>query len=446
MIIKLFYRIYFINILYKNNKSMSEQVFDPEGNTLTKLLAKAENDASATNVPADATEEEKKRAKDERLAILHASQQTTNKAIKKAEDRDQQVSLVKQMRNELIQTGINKLRRGQFVLIIDGTSSMQPFMDNLKEIINDLIRNSFIKLFRKGFSMAICVYRDSPLKTETSPTFVFDGLDSNDNAQKANESILDHINNFMARHFVATGGDDVPEWLNSGLYEGLLNTRWDEQAATKMVFVMTDAPNHGILNHGGVVTDTYPKGLTSNGRNDTDQDEIRDLLRLFSSDQSMYFSFFKLLPSAGTDFKIMDQMLSAMYDNWLSIMREIDPRALARFSSYQIDSAQTRSPEVFKVIEDSIMKTVTESMTMSNDNAKKKGKKMPTKVGVAKLDAILEGFDEDDEDEDDDDDDEDSGSEEEVEAPPKKKVKSRKPKGGHLQNIMKRSYKRSNKK
>ena len=441
---------------------MSEQVFDPEGNTLTKLLAKAENDASATNVPADATEEEKKRAKDERLAILHASQQTTNKAIKrvlgKAEDRDQQVSLVKQMRNELIQTGINKLRRGQFVLIIDGTSSMQPFMDNLKEIINDLIRNSFIKLFRKGFSMAICVYRDSPLKTETSLTFVFDGIESNPNARLANEEILDNINKFMDRNFVAKGGEDVPEWLNSGLYEGLYNTQWDEQAATKMVFVMTDAPNHGILNHGGVVDDTYPKGLTSNGKNDTDQDEISDLLREFRHN-SMYLSFFKLLPDPGPGFKIMDQMLSAMYDNWLSIMREIDSNSLSRFSSYQIISSTTRSPEVMNVIRDSIMKTVFGSIEMSDANAPERSKKEMTSISATKLDLMLEAIDEGLLDDDgarrvcsDWNDDINSmpihgGNGNlscDINSMPL--PKSRKPKGGHLRNIMKRSYKRSNKK
>jgi hypothetical protein len=409
---------------------MADKVFKIDGTGLTQLLTDADRKAQAIEVPADATELEKQTANENRVAIVQRSNQTTNKAIKKvllaAEDKDEQKSLVKQMHDELIQTGINKLRRGQFVLIVDGTSSMQPFMDNLKLIINDLIRNTFIKLFRQGFSIAICVYRDSPLKTETSPTFVFDGLDSNSQARTANESILDEINNFMTRYFEAKGGGDIPEWLNSGLYEGLKNTRWDEQAATKMVFVMTDAPNHGISNHGRFTKDDHPNGLRSDRQTDTNQDEIRDLFREFSRDDSMYFSFFKLLPSAGEHFKIMDQMLSVMYDNWLSIMREIDPNALARFSSYQIDSATTRSPEVFAVIEASIMKTVNDSLTMSNVNAKKK--KTIIKMGADKLDAILEGLDEEEE--------------EEEEKPKKIKISK---KGGDLRNITKRSYKRSNK-
>jgi hypothetical protein len=405
-------------------------IFNVDMNNLTRILDNLDSRLGEEN----------------RLELIKKANQATNNAIRKIDnatkDKIELIKLVTQMRDELTQIAINKLRRGQFVLIVDGTRSMQPFMDNFKLIINDLIRNTFIKLFRQGFSIAICVYRDSPLKTETSPTFVFDGLDSNAQARTANESILDDINNFMDENFEALGGDDVPEWLNSGLYEGLLKTLWDRQAATKMVFVMTDAPNHGISNHGGFTRDDHPNGLRSNGQIDTNQDEIRDLLREFSRDDSMYFSFFKLLPSAGSreeleHLKIMDQVLSLMYDNWLSIMSEIDPDALARLSSYQINSATTSSPEVFKVIEASIMKTVNDSITMSNANAKKK--KTMTKMVVSKLnallDALLESLDQDDHD--------DSSEEEEEKSKKKEKISK---KGGHLRNIMKRSYKRSNKK
>jgi hypothetical protein len=396
---------------------------------LTQILVNYQQDVANTRVSADAPQKEKNTAYEHGQAIVKKGKLDTNAEIRRimglTSDKQKQVSLLREMRKELIQTGMNKARRGQFVLIVDGTSSMQPFMNNLKEIINDLIRTNFIKLFRHGFSMAICVYRDSPMKTKTSPTFVFDGLESHRNARLANERILDDINKFMNENFVATGGDDVPEWLNSGLYEGLYNTKWDEQAAVKMVFVMTDAPNHGILNHGGVVADTYPKGLTSNGKNDTDQAEIRNFLREFSRDDSMYLSFFKLLPDPGSGFKIMDQMLSAMYDNWLSIMREIDSNSLSRFSSYQIKSSTTRSPEVMTVIRDSIMKTVFGSIEMSDANAPERSKKEMTSISATKMELMLEAIDE--------------GLLDNVPLP-----KSRK--GGHLRNIIKRSYKRSNKK
>ena len=404
----------------------SDKVFTTPGNDLTSILAGFARKEAETLVPADASESEKATAKEQRLVVVKKASEMTDQALKivlgKAETGKQQVELVQQMRKELIETGINKLRRGQFVLIVDGTSSMQPFMDNLKLIVVDLIRTTFIKLFRQGFSIHICVYRDSPIKTVNSTVFVFDGLDSNTNATNANEALLDTINVWMDRHFVAKGGADIPEWLNSGLTEGLNYSKWDEHAGTKMVFVMTDAPKHGLPNHGLDQIDSYPDGLTSDGNDDHGQQEIRELLRIFSADKSMYFSFFKLLPMPGDSFDASDRMLSTMYDNWLSIMKEIDPKAIPRFSSYQINSSTSKAPQVLQVIKDSILKTTTDSITMSQQ---RKNKKDVLKLNEEKLTKLLKVLAPVPEDEDEDD--ESDGG------------------GGNLRNIMKRSYKRSNK-
>lgn len=410
-----------------------QPVFPRTFEGLTEILVNHQEAVANTSVSADAPQKEKNTAHENRQAIVKQGKLDTNAEIKRimglTRDKEEQLSLLREMRKKLIQTGINKARRGQFVLIVDGTKSMQPFMDNLKAIIIDLIRTNFIKLFRYGFSMAICIYRDIPMKTKTSPTFVFDGLDSNPNAKEDNEVILHYIHKFMNENFNALGGEDVPEWLNSGLYEGLLNTKWDEQAAVKMVFVMTDAPNHGSANHGGLVTDYYPGGLTSQGYTDNSQDEIRNFLREFSRDDSMYLSFFKLLPDPGPEFKIMDQMLSAMYDNWLSIMREIDSNSLSRFSSYQIKSSQAKSPEVMHVIRDSINKTVFGSIEMSNAIDIERSKKEMTSISATKLQLMLEAIDE--------------GLLDRDVSSSMPIIRSRT--GGHLRNIMKRSYKRSNK-
>jgi hypothetical protein len=204
--------------------------------------------------------------------------------------------------------------KGQLVFVVDGTGSSQPFLDSLKPIILSLIRSDFIPLFETGFSITFVVYRDIEFgPAQTSQTIVFPGVGS----VAGNDTSIALTKTTMDRMFMAHGGGDTAEWLNSGLAAAINGALWSELACTKTVMVFTDACNHGSQNYRGRYSDDHPQGLNSLGQPDPQQVEIGELMGNIGSRKDCHLSLFKLHP--GPTPAPADDQLEHMMTNWRSL-------------------------------------------------------------------------------------------------------------------------------
>jgi hypothetical protein len=268
---------------------------------------------------------------------------------------------------------------GHIVFLVDGTGSMQPFMDSLREIIVNMLK-TWKNLFRVGFNVNFVVYRDAPPKSGwpknqrgepqltmewidaqeaaylssngekgglyhcyTSPTFGFIKQNKWGGPHWSNfDSILGQMNTWLGKpqHLGhATGGDDGPEWLNSGLATAIGRIKWCEAAATKMILVFTDDTNHGFQNKSrGRGGDNYPNGLTSEAQDDEHQEEMRELIKTCASDKSKYLTLFKLQPKVPPH-PDQDNM-QAMFNNWMSILDVVTQEAEAAAAAAAPEAAE----------------------------------------------------------------------------------------------------------
>ncbi|KAL4481537.1 hypothetical protein ABPG74_007626 [Tetrahymena malaccensis] len=124
------------------------------------------------------------------------------------------------------------------MFIVDCTSSMQPWIDFVKQSIRDIIDQIKKTYSTFSFRYSFVGYRDFG------------------DAKVKNFDFNEDLNKFI-KHLdaiIADGGEDIPEDMASGLKEGL---NQNFRSKVKAVFLLYDAPNHGLQYHDGVYYDKY---------------------------------------------------------------------------------------------------------------------------------------------------------------------------------------------
>ncbi|KAL4495127.1 hypothetical protein ABPG72_007234 [Tetrahymena utriculariae] len=124
------------------------------------------------------------------------------------------------------------------MFIVDCTSSMQPWINFVKQSIRKII-DSVKKIYPTfSFRYSFVGYRDFN-----------DSEVENFNFNEDLDKFIEHIDGIKA-----TGGADIPEDMASGLKEGL---NQNSRSYVKAVFLIYDAPNHGLQYHDGEYEDNY---------------------------------------------------------------------------------------------------------------------------------------------------------------------------------------------
>ncbi len=114
------------------------------------------------------------------------------------------------------------------VLCIDTTSSMQPYMDDLKKNLIKLVRSRVAGF--KEFRMGIVLFKDY-----FPEDYITRKIPFTSDLARVDASI---------QSLLARGGGDIPEAVHEGLLEAA--TQFDWKADVRLVFLVTDAPPHPI--------------------------------------------------------------------------------------------------------------------------------------------------------------------------------------------------------
>ncbi|HUX38493.1 MAG TPA: vWA domain-containing protein [Rectinemataceae bacterium] len=114
------------------------------------------------------------------------------------------------------------------VLCVDSTSSMDPYMEDLKKNLIRLVR-ARVKKF-KTYRLGLVLFKDYWPEEYLTRKIPF----------------TSDLATFDAsiQHLVARGGGDIPEAVHEGLYDAAVQFDW--QAAARLVVLVTDAPPHPI--------------------------------------------------------------------------------------------------------------------------------------------------------------------------------------------------------
>ena len=112
------------------------------------------------------------------------------------------------------------------VLCVDSTSSMDPYMEDLKKNLSRLVRARVekFKTYRLGLVLFKDYWPEEYLTRKipfTSDLAAFDA---------------------SIQHLVARGGGDIPEAVHEGIYDAAVQFDW--QASARLVVLVTDAPPH----------------------------------------------------------------------------------------------------------------------------------------------------------------------------------------------------------
>lgn len=114
------------------------------------------------------------------------------------------------------------------VLCIDTTSSMQPYMDDLKKNLARLVRTKIAGF--KQARMGIVLFKDYWPEDYITRKIPF-------------TTDLAKIDGYL-QGLLARGGGDVPEAIHEALLDAA--TQFDWQADARIVFLVTDAPPHPV--------------------------------------------------------------------------------------------------------------------------------------------------------------------------------------------------------
>lgn len=123
----------------------------------------------------------------------------------------------------------NISNRVEIAFVVDATGSMQDEIEYLKEELGDILTK---------FSM-----KDPSLDLNTSAVFYRDKSDAYiTRVQPFSNNISTTIG--FIREQSADGGGDYPEALNDALKDATSKLEWSENARTKIIFLLMDAPPH----------------------------------------------------------------------------------------------------------------------------------------------------------------------------------------------------------
>jgi hypothetical protein len=274
-----------------------------------------------------------------------------------------------------------KSQTAQLVFVIDGTGSMLQLMNAVKKLIDGLLED-LTDRFSIGFSITFVIYRDkypngsTDEVPPTSETIEFKGKEWPDFVN-SNSDATSRLKDYMETNFKARSGGDHPEWVNSGLARAITETKWNKSVAIHMIFLFTDAPNHGRQNYIGNISDNYEDGLNSRGEADPEQTEITSLLKTICGHKRMYFTLFKLNPEkVGVPLRETDH-LQEMYDNWMTVI-DRDPKLIgdkARFARVDVPYGTSKTDflkpgEILSHVRNSIVASVSSSVSLSKSGYK----------------------------------------------------------------------------
>lgn len=138
---------------------------------------------------------------------------------------------------------VSELKALDVVFVIDSTGSMDPYIEEVKrkitEIINRVTNNEYLE---PDLRVGVVVYGDHPpedtILTEYFPL-------SND---------VEEIKKYIKK-LPRTGGGDRPEAVADGIFEAL-NMNWRKHAH-KVIILIGDSPPHGYCEYG---KDRWPSG------------------------------------------------------------------------------------------------------------------------------------------------------------------------------------------
>lgn len=138
----------------------------------------------------------------------------------------------------LFEQGINRMNINinctvsnavDIAFVVDATGSMGDEIEYLKLELEDVINNTFAKYNNLDVKAASVFYRDN------GDEYLTKHVDFNNNLLKTL--------NFIKLQ-TASGGGDMPEAVNSALTTALDSLHWSNNARTKLMFLILDAPPH----------------------------------------------------------------------------------------------------------------------------------------------------------------------------------------------------------
>ena len=188
-----------------------------------------------------------------------------------------------------IQDDNKKSQRVDLCFLIDGTGSMDEWIDKTKEKTLEILKGVKETYKETKFRIAVVIYRDFDMGQKS-----FDVLQFTDNPRAVPE--------FLS-HIIADGGEDQAEDINGGFQKVLKELCWENM--TKVLIHFADAPCHG--KEFGSLYDAHP-----NPPSDMEWQlifrEIKSLgvdynfMRINSSTDVMTTEFTRLWNSAGRYF------------------------------------------------------------------------------------------------------------------------------------------------
>jgi len=128
-----------------------------------------------------------------------------------------------------INTGCLEANKVDIAFLVDATGSMGDEINYLKLDIQDIMKQIKDTLPNYSFNLSAVFYRDT---LDEYLTKIHDF-----------ESDVDKIQKFIAAN-EAAGGGDFPEAVHNGLNVALNQLSWRNDAITKIVFIILDAPPH----------------------------------------------------------------------------------------------------------------------------------------------------------------------------------------------------------
>ncbi|PAA66394.1 hypothetical protein BOX15_Mlig014772g1 [Macrostomum lignano] len=146
-----------------------------------------------------------------------------------------------------VMANIHRSKTVDFCFLIDATGSMQPHIDgardSVKKVVNSLVQGQQSQSGILKLRFAVVAYRDL---TDKIPYEMLDFCEQPE------------VCISFCRNLVASGGGDAPEDVFGGLDIATSRLQWSEDAGTRIIFHMADAPCHGKRFHN--LSDSYPNG------------------------------------------------------------------------------------------------------------------------------------------------------------------------------------------
>ncbi|MBS3176544.1 VWA domain-containing protein [Candidatus Woesearchaeota archaeon] len=151
------------------------------------------------------------------------------------------------------------------VFVIDSTGSMADEIRSVKYHIKQITQKVQLGYPQPKVRIGVVTYRDYPLEEDEYVTQE-SGLTTD-----VNDALL------FVENIVANGGGDTPEAVEAGLDEAL-NMWWDNEAR-KIIFLIGDAPPHGVGSSDGSYQNGPPGWYTYK---DYVKDAIEENIRIFT--------------------------------------------------------------------------------------------------------------------------------------------------------------------